>query len=125
MAAALTTPDDGVAESTAEWQRRRDVLMREFEGLPVIPANGGWSLLMDTSKLGFDSATASRRLMDLGRIAATPMANWAAPKPTVTFASCFQTSPASAWLESARAREDRFSSSGLRRLLECLVQQIR
>jgi aspartate/methionine/tyrosine aminotransferase len=75
-AAALTAPGDGVAESIAEWQRRRDVLMREFEGLPVIPASGGWSLLMDVSKLGFDSATASRRLMDFGGIAATPMVNW-------------------------------------------------
>jgi N-succinyldiaminopimelate aminotransferase len=73
---ALTAPGVGVAESTAEWQRRRNVLMREFDGLPVIPANGGWSLLMDVSKLGFDSATASRRLMDVGGIAATPMINW-------------------------------------------------
>jgi len=75
-AAALTAPGDGVAESTAEWQRRRDLLMHEFDGLPVIPANGGWSLLMDVSKLGLDSATASRRLMDVGGIAATPMVNW-------------------------------------------------
>jgi len=74
-AAALSAPGDGVAESIAKWQRRRDVLMHECDGLPVIPANGGWSLLIDVSKPGFDSATASRRLMDFGGIAATPMVN--------------------------------------------------
>ncbi len=72
-AAALTAPGDGVAESTAEWQRRRNVLMRGQAVWTVIPANGGWSLLMDVSKLGFDSATASRRLMDVGGLAAPPL----------------------------------------------------
>jgi N-succinyldiaminopimelate aminotransferase len=75
-AAALTSPKDGVVESIEEWQRRRDLLMSELEGLPVIPADGGWCVLMDVSKLGFDSTTASRRLMEIGRIAATPMINW-------------------------------------------------
>jgi len=41
-----------------------------------VPAHGGWSLLLDVSPLGLDSAAASRRLMERARIAATPMVNW-------------------------------------------------
>jgi aspartate/methionine/tyrosine aminotransferase len=47
--------------------------MREFA---VTPPHGGWSLLMDVSQLGFDGPTASRRLLERGKIAATPMVNW-------------------------------------------------
>jgi len=47
--------------------------LREFT---AIPPHGGWSLLLDVSQLGFDSATASKRLLELGKIAATPMVNW-------------------------------------------------
>jgi hypothetical protein len=33
----------------------------------------GWSLLLDVSPLGLRAVTASRRLLELGKIAATPM----------------------------------------------------
>lgn len=75
-AAALTTAEDGIAASVAEWQRRRDLIMRELAGLPVVPAHGGWSLLIDMAPLGLDGAAASRRLMERAGIAATPMVNW-------------------------------------------------
>ena len=75
-AAALTTSDDGVAAAVAEWQRRRDVLMDELAGLPVVPSSGGWCLLVDVAKLDLDSETASRLLLEKGKIAATPMRNW-------------------------------------------------
>ncbi|MGP6158642.1 MAG: pyridoxal phosphate-dependent aminotransferase [Vulcanimicrobiaceae bacterium] len=74
--AALTTPDDGVAEAVREWQRRRDLLLLELARLPVVPPAGGWSLLLDVAALGLDAGAASRRLMDVGRIAATPMTGW-------------------------------------------------
>jgi N-succinyldiaminopimelate aminotransferase len=75
-AAALTTKDDGIAAAVSEWQRRRDLLLRELAGLPIVPPSGGWSMLLDVAALGIGAASASRRLMDLGRIAATPMSGW-------------------------------------------------
>jgi aspartate/methionine/tyrosine aminotransferase len=36
---------------------------------------GGWSLLLDVSPLGLDGVTASKRLLELGKIAATAMIN--------------------------------------------------
>lgn len=74
--AALTTSDDGVAAAVAEWQKRRDVLLDELSGLPVVPPQGGWSLLVDVQKLALDGETASRLLLEKGKVAATPMRNW-------------------------------------------------
>lgn len=76
VATAITDPDDGIAASVAEWQRRRDVVLEELAGLAVIPPHGGWSLLLDVTPFGLQSAEASRRLLERGKIAATPMVNW-------------------------------------------------
>jgi len=76
VATAINDPSDGIQACVGEWQRRRDVLLAELHEFPIIPPHGGWSLLLDVSQLGFDSATASRRLLDRGKIAATPMVNW-------------------------------------------------
>lgn len=76
VAAAIDSVDDGIAALVRELEARRDLLMSELhEFRPVLP-HGGWSLLIDTSALGLDGPTASRRLLDKGRIAATPMVNW-------------------------------------------------
>jgi len=75
-AATLTTADDGLTAAVAEWERRRDVIAAELAGLPLIPAHGGWSLLLEVADLGLDSAAASRRLLERARVAATPMVNW-------------------------------------------------
>lgn len=75
-AAALGAPDRDLAGAVAEWQRRRDVIVEELRGEPLIPAAGGWSMLLDVASLGFDSFTASDRLLERGRIAATPMRHW-------------------------------------------------
>jgi aspartate/methionine/tyrosine aminotransferase len=74
--AALQTEDDGVVESIAEWQRRRDVIVEELAGLPLIPAVGGWSMLIDVGAMGHGSFTASDLLLERGKIAATPMMGW-------------------------------------------------
>jgi len=74
--AALQTEDDGVVESIAEWQRRRDVIVEEMAGLPLIPAVGGWSMLIDVGAMGHGSFTASDLLLERGKIAATPMMGW-------------------------------------------------
>jgi aspartate/methionine/tyrosine aminotransferase len=76
VASAITDPDDGIAASVAEWQRRRDVVLEELAGLVAIPPHGGWSLLLDVSPFGLTGAEASRRLLQRGKVAATPMANW-------------------------------------------------
>ena len=75
--AALTDPaGGGVAEAVAEWERRRDVVQAELAGLPFVQSDGGWSLLLDTGRLGHDGAAASERLLERGKVAATPMTHW-------------------------------------------------
>jgi aspartate/methionine/tyrosine aminotransferase len=75
-AAALRAPEDDLAASVAEWQRRRDLIVRELCGEPLVPAAGGWSMLVDVGARGLDSFAASDRLLERGRIAATPMRDW-------------------------------------------------
>jgi aspartate/methionine/tyrosine aminotransferase len=75
-AAALTTVHDGLVDAVAEWERRRNLIVAELDGLPVTTAAGGWSMLLDVGKLGLDSFTASDQLLVHGRIAATPMRHW-------------------------------------------------
>lgn len=76
VATAINDPDDGIEGCVAEWQRRRNLLLDELADFTVIPPHGGWSFLVDVSPLGFDGPVASKRLLELGKIAATPMVNW-------------------------------------------------
>ena len=76
VATAITGTDDGIAASVAELQARRDLLLEELAEFALIPPHGGWSLLVDVSSLGLDGPTASRLLLEKGKIAATPMNNW-------------------------------------------------
>lgn len=76
VATAIGDPNDGIRSCVEEWQRRRDVLLDELRDFVAIPPHGGWSLLLDFSPLGLDGVTASRRLLELGKIAATPMVQW-------------------------------------------------
>lgn len=76
VATAIIDPDDGIQECVTEWQHRRDVLLDEVADFNAIPPHGGWSFLVDVSPLGLDGPTASRRLLEIGKIAATPMVNW-------------------------------------------------
>jgi aspartate/methionine/tyrosine aminotransferase len=73
--AALTAPDDGLGSCVAEWQQRRDTMLEQLHGLPVIPAAGGWSQLLDVAALGIDASEFSRRLL-AQKVAATPMTGW-------------------------------------------------
>lgn len=75
-AAALKSPESDVAEAVAEWERRHDTVVKQLHDLPVIPAAGGWSLLINVKEMGYDSFTASQRLLEHGKIAATPMRDW-------------------------------------------------
>jgi N-succinyldiaminopimelate aminotransferase len=76
VATAIGDPDDGIQASVAEWQSRRDVILDELHDFTVIPPHGGWSLLLDVSPLGLDGIAASKRLLEVGKIAATAMVNW-------------------------------------------------
>jgi aspartate/methionine/tyrosine aminotransferase len=75
-AAALRSPGSELSGAVAEWQRRRDVIVEELRGEPLTPAAGGWSMFLDVGSLGLDSFTASVRLLQHGKVAATPMRNW-------------------------------------------------
>lgn len=71
-AAALRAGDDDVRAAVAEWERRHDELVIQCEGLPLVPAHGGWSALLDAEACGFDASELSRRLLEQ-KVAATPM----------------------------------------------------
>jgi aspartate/methionine/tyrosine aminotransferase len=72
---ALEQGDDDVAAACAEWQSRRDELLRQLNGLPVVRPHGAWAALLDCEPLGIDPAELSRRLLEQ-RVAATPMSGW-------------------------------------------------
>ena len=65
-----------MAAAVAEWQRRRDVVVAELAGYDVVPAAGGWSLLVDVSPRGLSAREAAQRLLEHGRVAATAMDGW-------------------------------------------------
>lgn len=71
VAAALNEPDDGLKEALKIWEERRNVLLEELEGLPVIPPHGGWSLLLDASAMEM-----TEKLFKEAKIATTPMSGW-------------------------------------------------
>ena len=79
VAAALEAPEHDVADAVAEWERRRNTLLAELEGLPVIPPHGGWALLRDCRPLGRAGAEAAARLLPRARVAATSMGGWGSP----------------------------------------------
>jgi aspartate/methionine/tyrosine aminotransferase len=75
---AALTEDNDTQAAVLEWQARRDLIVAELDGLPVIVPEGGWSLLVDAESLGLPAPELSRRLLIHGRIAATPMTAWGA-----------------------------------------------
>jgi len=75
--AALREPGAELRACVEEWQRRRDAVMAQLDGYPLVRADGGWSLLVDTAAMGIDPAEASERLL-AEKVAATPMHGWGA-----------------------------------------------
>src|SRR5215468_4081820 len=71
-AAALHIGDGDVHAAVSEWERRHDELVRQCDGLPLVPAHGGWSALFDAAACGLDAVELSRRLLE-HKVAATPM----------------------------------------------------
>jgi len=81
-AAALRVGDEDVRPAVAEWERRHEELVRQCDGLPLVPAHGGWSALFDAAAWGLDGPELSRRLLEQ-KVAATPMTEaWGGPVAT-------------------------------------------
>ncbi|MEV4476113.1 pyridoxal phosphate-dependent aminotransferase [Nonomuraea sp. NPDC049504] len=74
-AAALREPS-GVAEAVAEYQARHETVAAQLADLPLVRAGGGWSCLVDAEAMGLSAPELSARLLERGRIAATPMTAW-------------------------------------------------
>jgi aspartate/methionine/tyrosine aminotransferase len=77
--AALRAPAGDVEAAVAQWRRRRDAVLDQLVGWPVVAPAGGWSLLIDTESFGVPPTRASELLLAEARIAATPMTGWAGP----------------------------------------------
>lgn len=74
--AALKSPTTNLKQYITEWETRRNTVIDQLEGYPLIAASGGWSMLLEVAKMGLDSFAASRLLLEKGKIAATPMRDW-------------------------------------------------
>jgi aspartate/methionine/tyrosine aminotransferase len=72
---ALDAPAEDLAEAVGEWERRRDAILEQLEGLPAVRPAGGWSLLLDAEALGTTPPNLSLALVDQ-KVAATPMTTW-------------------------------------------------
>lgn len=76
VAAGLNAQDDGLKQALSIWEERRNILLQELSGLPVIPPHGGWSLLLDASALGMTSPAMTEKLFKEAKVATTPMVGW-------------------------------------------------
>lgn len=75
---ALQAPQEDLDRNVAELQRRRDVMLAQLAGLPVIKPDGAWSMLLDCEPLAIAPDELSRRLIR-EKVAATPMTGWGGP----------------------------------------------
>lgn len=74
--AVLRGDQSHVAECVAELERRRDTVLEQLAGWPLVKPAGGWSLLLDTASIGIEPPEASRLLLRESSIAATAMVGW-------------------------------------------------
>jgi aspartate/methionine/tyrosine aminotransferase len=77
--AALRGHEADLTAVVAEYQRRRDTVLDQLAGWPVVVPAGGWTLLVETAAFGVEPARASQLLLAEAGIAATPMTGWAGP----------------------------------------------
>ena len=75
VTAAMNVPAEDLTAAVTEWERRRDTVLAQLDGLPVIRSGGGWSLLVDVEQLGLRAPDVSRALL-ANKVAATPMTVW-------------------------------------------------
>ncbi len=106
VAAALREGEASFRAALVEWQSRLDCIREELNSLPLMPCSGGWSVLLDVEKFGIKSEEASRRLMERGQVAATPMKNWGSERSDRFVRFVFSNEPV-ARLKGLRARVER------------------
>ncbi len=107
--AVLRGDHSHVRHAVDELEARRDLILDLLAELPLVRPAGGWSLLMDCTALGTDAVTASRALLGLGAIAATPMTGWGDKVAERYLRLIYSAEP----LERLRTLRDRFSAAGL------------
>jgi aspartate/methionine/tyrosine aminotransferase len=73
--AALRASAEDLDHAVAEWERRRNAMLEQLQGLPAVRPAGGWSLLLDAEALGVAPPALSRALA-AQQVAATPMTAW-------------------------------------------------
>lgn len=100
---ALRTPDSDIASVTEEWQRRRNVVLKQLKGFSVVKPEGGWSMIMDTSTVGFTGAEFSKRLLEQGQVAVTAMTGWGSERSGSFIRFVFSNEPEER-LQTLRAR---------------------
>jgi aspartate aminotransferase/aminotransferase len=73
-AAALTGPQDFVADLVRTYRANRDVACRLFReaGIGVVEPHGAFYIMVDVSRLGFDSYSFVKRLIEEERVAVAP-----------------------------------------------------
>ncbi len=107
VATAIHDPNDGIRSCVDQWQSRRDLVLDELSEFEVIPPHGGWSFLVDVSPLGIDGSTAAKRLLELGRIAVTPMVHWGTARGSRYVRIVFSNEP----IERLRGIGERFRTA--------------
>jgi aspartate/methionine/tyrosine aminotransferase len=107
VATAIEEGDAGIAACTAIWRERHDLLLSSLRPrFDVVPAHGGWSMLVDCSALGLGGAQASQRLLQHG-VAATSMENWGTVETAKYLRLVFANEP----VERLRRTAERFEAA--------------
>jgi aspartate/methionine/tyrosine aminotransferase len=76
VAVALQVQEQGLKARVKVWEKRRDEVLRQLDGMGVVKPGGGWSMLLNVSRWSIDAMEASRRLLQRGKVAVTPMNAW-------------------------------------------------
>lgn len=77
--AALSGPQDWQREVVAAYDRGQKILLTEISAAPTLdplPAEGGYSCLLDVHGTGMTGTDFARRLLERHRVAVTPMHGW-------------------------------------------------
>ena len=80
-AAALTGPQEYVAESARTYQRRRDVLIARLQttpGIRLVVPDGGYFFIANMEAFGVPAGDFCRKLLEETDVAITPMNAWGA-----------------------------------------------
>jgi aminotransferase len=73
--AALTGPQDCVDQMTAEFARRRKIVVESIQAMPglsLVPPQGAFYAFPNATKLGADSGTVSKLLLEKANVAVVP-----------------------------------------------------